>query len=264
MNRSLRPALPLVALALINPFPAKASSLPRLVPSMSALSGQTAERAGQRLNRDAVLPWTARNASPVPRTPFRYRLPAAMTKRQGYSLDWAGGALHVVSSRAKSARKEVTTAPYNYGRFAVIETNADVSQSIGRQDSVSLGLAYALERRRPSYFVGLHNLYRTQDAAVSVSWVHDDRFRVSASLFKTAPIGGRSVAERQVELAGGAPFAARGYALTASFSASRNPDPLLVGVDVRSQRYSPLDAGLIGTSSGRRDARIGVFLRRSF
>jgi hypothetical protein len=264
MHNSLIPALPLATLALLNPSPAPARSLPKLVPSMSALSGQTAKRTEQRLNHVAVLPGKPRNASPIPPTPFRYRLPIAMTKRQGYSLDWEGGALHVVTSRAKSARKEVTTAPFNYGRFSVIESNADISQSIGRQDRVSLGVAYALERRRPAYFVGSHNLYRTQDAAVSVSWTHEDRFRMSGSLFKTASIGGRSIAERLVDLAGGAPLAAQGYALTASFSPSRNPDLFVFGVDVRRQRYSPVDTGLIGASSGKKDALIGVFLRRSF
>jgi hypothetical protein len=264
MNRSQMRALPLAALALTTPLVASAKSLPKLVPSMSGLSPRTFERVGQRLNRDVVLPGKAVKASPMPITPFRYRLPGASAKRQGYSLDWTDGSLRFDTARAKAARKEVTTAPLNYDRFLVIEANLSVSQMMGPRDSLAFGVAYVLERRRPSYFVGSHNLYRTQDAALSLSWTHDDLVRLAGGLFKTTPIGGRTFAERQVELAGGGPLAAHGYALTANFNPSRNPDQLSLGIDVRSQRYNPVDAGLIDTSSGRNEARVAVFLRRSF
>ena len=137
-------------------------------------------------------------------------------------------------------------------------------QEISGRDSLSVGMSYALENRRPSINIAAHNIYRTGNVATTLSWTHDAGFRLSTSLFATKPVRVSSQPERLVELAGGAPLSAQGASLTASFSPSHDPVKLNYGIDLRSQRISPSDAALFGAPSGRSDARFEFFLRKSF
>ena len=198
--------------------------------------------------------------------PFRFHLlvGAATVKSRSFVHDWGNGSLSLNTIRAKSARRGNGIQPFNFNRFSTWNADAELVQDIDSHESLSLGASYVHERRRPSFSVAAHNTYKTNNLAVTLGWTHDDSFRMDVSVFSSMLNRTRSTAERVVELAGGAPFATSGLALTAGFSAARNPEKLSFGVDLRRQHLAQSDAGLIGTSSGRDEARARLFVRSSF
>jgi hypothetical protein len=198
--------------------------------------------------------------------PFRFRLLTGATKIKSHHLvfGWGSGAFTVNTVRAKSQRRPDAMSTLNFNRFAVWNTDAGLVQDLDSANNLSLGLSYAQERRRPSFSVAAHNAYKTNNSAITLGWKHEDNLAFDFSLFSTKPNKSRSVSERVVELAGGAPIAARGLALTATFSPTRDPAALSFGIDLRRQQLGHDDAKLIGIASGRNDTRVGLFLRRSF
>lgn len=222
----------------------------------------------QRLNVSppVMLSRTTAARSDLAAAPFSFRLKdgAATIKSRSMSHDWQNGSLTLNVMRARSPRRADDLASFNFNRYSVMAADIGLVEEINGRDSLSFGLSYALENRRPSINIAAHNVYRTANTAATLSWAHDAHFRLSASLFSTAPIKVRSLPERLVELAGGAPLAARGASLTASFSPDHGLADLAYGVDLRRQRLSQSDAVLIGSASGRSDMRIGLFLKKSF
>ncbi len=205
-------------------------------------------------------------ASELAAAPFSFRLvdKAERIKSRSMSHDWQNGSLTLKMMRAKSQRRIDDLPSANLNRYSVIATDMWLVQEISGRDSLSVGMSYALENRRPSINIAAHNIYRTGNVATTLGWTHDSGFRLSTSLFVTKPIRVSSQPERLVELAGGAPLSAQGASLTASFSPSHDSVKLNYGIDLRSQRISPSDASLFGAPSGRSDARFGFFLRKSF
>jgi hypothetical protein len=168
--------------------------------------------------------------------PFRFRLMAgaATIKVSGFAHDWGDGSLSLNTMRVKSSRKAEGIMPFSFNRFSALHVNLGLVQDLNSHDSLSLGASYAQERRRPSFSVAAHNAHKTNNAAITLGWTHDESFRLNASLYSTAPNRARSIQERIVELAGGTPLAARGMALAASFSPNHDPDKFSFGVDLRS------------------------------
>ena len=226
-----------------------------IVPSGAQAQDTTPLAAEQKADR-----------SELASAPFSFRLveKAATIKARSMSHDWQDGSLTLNMMRAKSLRKQNDLPSLNFNRYWVIATDIGLVREISGRDSISASLSYALESRRPSITVAAHNYYRTNDIAVNLGWVHDSTFRLSASLFATKPMTQRSTPERLVEIAGGAPLSANGVSMTASFSPTHDPAAFSYGVDITGQRIGQNDAALFGTTSGRSDARLWLFLRKSF
>jgi hypothetical protein len=227
---------------------------------------ETARIERLSMSSDVVLSPAHSDGSDLAVAPFAFRLldGAAFIKSRSMSLDWQTGSLTLNIMRAKSLSRSHDLVSFNFNQFAVMVADIGLVKELDGRDSLSIGTSYALENRRPSINIAAHNIYRTSNAAVTLGWTHDGNFRLSSSLYSTAPVKVRSQPERLVELAGGAPLAARGLSLTASFSPDHDPTHLSYGLDLRAQRLAPSDAQLVGSSSARSDARIGIFLRKSF
>lgn len=178
--------------------------------------------------------------------------------------DWENSALNLRLQRTKSIRHPYEQPTLSYNRFALWSTDVALDQHFGTRDTVTQALSYDLQRRRPAYYLGIRNNYRTDIRAAALQWTHDQRWRIAVGLFDTQANAARSGIERSVELAGGAPLAARGTSLSASFSPSGNPDAFSVGFDLRQQRHSARDTSLLGNPSGRGDTRATFSIRRSF
>lgn len=206
------------------------------------------------------------NRSELASAPFSFRLveKAATIKARSMSHDWQDGSLTLDIMRAKSQRRQDDLPATNFNRYSVMATDIGLVQDVSGRDSVSFGLSYALENRRPSINIAAHNIYRTSNVAATFGWTHDSKFRLATSLFATKPTNARSAPERLVEIAGGAPFSAEGVSLTASFSPTSDPAKFSYGIDIKSQKMSQSDADLFGARSGRSDMRLGLFLRKSF
>ena len=198
--------------------------------------------------------------------PFNFRLveKAATIKARSMSYDWQDASLTLNMMRAKSQRRQTDLPSLNFNRYWVIATDIGLVREISGRDSISASLSYALESRRPSIAVAAHNYYRTNDVAVNLGWLRDSKFLLSASLFATKPMTQRSTPERLVEIAGGAPLSAQGISMAASFSPTHDPAALSYGMDITGQRIGQKDAALFNAPAGRSDARIALFLRKSF
>jgi hypothetical protein len=198
--------------------------------------------------------------------PFSFRLVenAATIKKRSMSHDWQDGSLTLNIMRAKSQRRSNDLPSPNFNRYSVMATDIRIVREVNGRDSISAGLSYALENRRPSINIAAHNIYRTGNMAATLGWTRDSAFRLAASLFSTEPITQRSDPERLVQIAGGAPLSAQGISLTASFSPTRDLASFSYGVDIRNQQMSQSDAALFGAPVGRSEARLGFFLRKSF
>lgn len=216
--------------------------------------------------RPSLLSPIAPLRSELAAAPFSFRLvdKAERIKSRSMSHDWQNSSLTLKTMRAKSQRRLDDLPSAKLNRYSVMATDIGFVQEISGRDSLSVGMSYALENRRPTINIAAHNIYRTSNIAATLGWTRDSKFRLSASLFASKPNNLRSHPERLVELAGGAPLSAQGISLTASYSPSRNPMKLSYGIDLKSQRISPSDATLFGAASGRSDSRLGLFLRKSF
>lgn len=226
-----------------------------IVPSGAQAQDATPLAAEQKADR-----------SELASAPFSFRLveKAAIIKARSISHDWQDGSLTLNIMRAKSQRRQDDLPSTNFNRYSVMATDIGMVQEVSGRDSVSFGLSYALENRRPSINIAAHNIYRTSNVAATLGWTHDSKFRLATSLFATKQTNTRSTPERLVEIAGGAPFSTQGVSLTASFSPTTDPAKFSYGIDIRSQKMSQSDATLFGASSGRSDARVGIFLRKAF
>ncbi|WP_411291482.1 hypothetical protein [Sphingorhabdus sp.] len=189
---------------------------------------------------------------------------AATIKKRSMSHDWQDSSLTVKIVRAKSQRWSNDLTSPNFNRYSVMATDIGMVQEVSGRDSISAGLSYALENRRPSINIAAHNIYRTGNIAATLGWTRHSAFRLSTSVFSTEPITQRSDPERLVEIAGGAAVSAQGVSLTASFSPIRDFANFGYGLELRNQLISQRDAALFGGSSGRSDARLAIFLRKSF
>ncbi len=189
---------------------------------------------------------------------------AGQKKLEVFGKDWGDGALNLRWLRTKSTRHPYEQPALSYNRFALWSADVALDQHFGTRDTVTLALSYDLQRRRPAYYFGARNIYRTESRSAALQWTHDQRWRVAIGLFDIHANAARSGIERSVELAGGAPLAVRGTSLSASFSPSGNPDVFSVGFDLRQQRHSARDANLLGNPSGRSDTRALFSIRRSF
>ncbi len=257
------PIYPAVLVAISCFAPLSASAKP------TSLSDQTlilTKNGSNRLSKIGEIQAENSGATDLAVAPFRFRLLTGTTKIRTHhiTLSWGSGALTLNTVRAKSPRRPDAMAVLNFNRFAVWNTDAGVVQDLDSANSLSLGLSYAQERRRPSFSVAGHNSYKTNNSAITLGWKREDSFALNASLFSTKPNRSRSLNERIVELAGGAPITARGMALTATFGSTHDPAALSFGIDLRRQQLGLNDAKLIGIASARKDTRVGLFLARSF
>ena len=199
--------------------------------------------------------------------PFRARLvdKAATIKARSMSYDWNDGSLTVNIMRAKSQRRQYDLPGFNFNRYSVMATDVGLVEEVSGQDSISAGLSFALENRRPSINIAAHNIYRTSNLAATLGWAHNSTFRLDANLFATKPMTQRSDPERLVEIAGGAPFSTSGVSLIASFSPMHDLTKFSYGAEMTSQRVSQRDSALLfGAPSQRSDIRMGLFVRKSF
>ena len=189
---------------------------------------------------------------------------AGPKKLEVLGKDWGDGALNLRLLRTKSIRHLYEQPALSHNRLALWSFDVALDQHIGTRDTVTLALSYDLQRWRPAYYLGTRNIYRTDIRSAALQWTHDQRWRIAVGFFDTQANAARSGIERSVELAGGAPLAARGTSLSASFSPSGNPDIFSVGFDLRQQRHSARDASLLGDPFGRSDTRAMFRIRRSF
>lgn len=261
--------LPLAVLALVNPstLNAQGSDLP-----ISYHLSTT--RIGHFAPRTAVSPRISTKLAPsgvigvdadLPEAPYHSRLlsGASVPKMKTFSTDWINGTLTFSTTRAKSLRDIYASKLSGFKRFSAAEANIGIVEAVGPRDTLALSASYALERRRPSLFLGQHNVYHSQDMAITTFWTHDKQFGLGISAFDVHPNGTRNNLERVVEVGGGAPLAVRGLALYASFSPMHNLQTFSIGFDVRQQQRSTRDAELIGPSSTRSETRLALVLRHA-
>jgi hypothetical protein len=243
-------------------------AMDRAIFAFTALAITTAVAPSGAQAQDAKQVEAEPNAdrSKLASAPFSFRLveKAATIKARSISHDWQDGSLTLNIMRAKSQRRRDDLPSTNFNRYSVMATDIGMVQEVSGRDSVSFGLSYALENRRPSINISAHNIYRTSNVAATLGWTHDSKFRLATSLFATKPTNTRSTPERLVEIAGGAPFSTQGVSLTASFSPTSDPAKSSYGIDIRSQKMSQSDATLFGAPSGRSDPRVGIFLHKAF
>lgn len=244
-----------------------AAVMPPAVQARHSRRIETAQQVGvQRTSSllSPAVPLTLQDA--LPPAPFNARLidRAATIKTRSASHDWLDGSLTLNIMRVKSQRLPGDLPALNFNRYAAMATDIGMVRDISGRDTLSLGLSYALENRRPSMNIAAHNIYRTSNVAATLGWTHDSAFRLSTSLFATKPNYSRSMPERLLELAGGAPLSAQGVSLTASFSPVREQARLNYGIDIKRQNIASGDAGLFGAPSGHSDTRFGLFVRTSF
>lgn len=269
MRRTMFFALPLAAMIMIQPAMAAAKRAVTPVsfrlPSAHADPSPDPQMRKPFLARIANDPRDGDAVARLPEPPFRARLLASgrQPKIQSFALNWDSGGVVLDTLRTKSVPR--TEGPgLAYNRFSAARLDAGLVQSLGQDDSFALSASYGLERRRPSLFVGAHNIYRTENRSITASWTHDDRLHISLSAFATRPSRIRNDVERLVELAGGAAPAVRGLSISAIANPDGDAGHLSYGVEVRRQSYIDGDAGRIGVLPGRNDARIAFVLRRGF
>lgn len=228
--------------------------------------GQTVQAERLSLLPPAVLSPGNTDRSELTAAPFSFRFVdnAATIKKRSMSHDWQDSSLTVKIVRAKSQRRSNDLPSPNFNRYSVMATDIGMVQEVSGRDSISAGLSYALENRRPSINIAAHNIYRTGNIAATFGWTRDSAFRLATSVFSTEPITQHSDPERLVEIAGGSPLSTQGVSLTASFSPIRDLANFSYGLELRNQLIAQRDAALFGGSSGRSDARLAVFLRKSF
>jgi hypothetical protein len=256
--------LPLLGAAFASDVAARSPAIPNMVADMAAMPDARLKLSSARFIRDVA------QIAPLPpvvstlASPVDFRTTSGLDKRRSYTVQWEGFTFSANATRTKSPRQEITTAPFSYNRFSVIKADAVAAKSLGAHDRLTLGTNLIVERRRPSYFLGGHNLYRTVEHAVSLEWDHDDHIRLTGTRFAIAPAGSRSTVDRQVELASGSQLAKSGHALTMSVSPKAGFEALSFGVDLCRERYSAMDAALVAASPERSHMRVTLFLRRLF
>jgi hypothetical protein len=270
MDRKTIAALPLIALALANPASLYAKDSNRSIsyhlsaatnrtPALHAIFNPLIDKESARLRAiDVVVN--------LPEAPYHARLLAGanVPKEKSFSYSWGDGAIMFGTARTKSLHNIFGSKLSGINRFSVAEAKIGVFEEIGSRDSLAFSASYGLERRRPSLFLGRHNVSRSQDMAFSTSWTHDDQFRLGISGFDTRPNKTRDDLERIVELGGGAPLAVRGLAITASISPVHNLQAFSIGLDVRQQQHSARDAAVIGPLANRSETRWALVLHRAF
>lgn len=202
--------------------------------------------------------------TPATQDRARWLIAAREPKTAARELDWGSGSLTLRLLRAKSSRQPYETSALTNNRFALWSADVSLDQDLGRRDTLSLTGSLDIQRRRPAYYLGTRNIYHTQIRAASVQWTHDRHWRLSLGLFDRSAGSARSVIERTVELAGGAPLVTRGMSLSAGFSPSDDPERLSLGLDLRRERYSVRDARLLGHGRVQAESRVGIFVQRAF
>ncbi len=202
----------------------------------------------------------------LPEAPYHARLLAGanVPKEKSFSYNWGDGAVVLGTMRTKSLRNIYGSKLSGINRFSAAEAKIGIFEEIGPRDNLAFSASYGLERRRPSLFLGRHNVSRSQDVAFSTLWTHDDQLRFGISGFDIRPNKMWSDLERIVELGGSAPLAVRGLALTASSSPTRNLQTFSIGFDLRQQQHSARDAEVIGALANRNETRLAFVLHRSF
>jgi hypothetical protein len=202
----------------------------------------------------------------LPEAPYYARLfSGTSTPNEKFFIsNWSDGAIMFSATRTRSLRKFYGSKVPSINRFSAAEAQIGVIEHVGPNDSVELSTSYVLERRRQSLFVGRHNVFGTQDVALTTSWTHDGEFRMSISGFDTRPTKVRGNLARIVELGGGAPLAVRGFALSASLSPTQSLQTFAIGLDVRRLQHSTRDAEVIGALANRNETRWAVTLHRAF
>lgn len=176
-------------------------------------------------------------------------------KSRSAGTAWTGGGFKLTAMRGRSVPANSAAQTFEYRRFGLIAFGLGAAQEVSARDLLTLGATYAVERRRAAFIVAPRRSYRTDERAVALHWIRDDRFDLGATLFDTGPAKRRSPVERIAELAGGAPRAVRGWGLTASVHPAGDPKRLSVGIDFRAQRDRDVQ---------HKDARVQIFLRQKF
>ena len=107
-----------------------------------------------------ALPQDHSGRSELATAPFSFRLvdKAERIKTRWMSHDWQNGSLTLKMMRAKSQRRIDDLPSANLNRYSVIATDMGLVQEISGRDSLSVGMSYALENRRPSINIAAHNI----------------------------------------------------------------------------------------------------------
>lgn len=176
-------------------------------------------------------------------------------KSRSAGTEWTGGGFKLTAMRARSVPANSAAQSFEYRRFGLMALGLRAAQQVSARDTLTLGATYAVERRRPGFIVARRRNYRTDQRAVELHWIRDNRFDLGATLFDTGPAKRRSPVERIAELAGGASHSARGWGLAASVHPAGDPERLSIGIDFRQQQDRDLQ---------RPDARVQIFLRQKF
>jgi hypothetical protein len=209
---------------------------------------------------------TQANSPDLTVPPFSGRLfdNADTVKTRAMMHDWQDGYLMINATRAKSTFSSNDRSSPGFRRYSAMATDIGIVREISGRESISAGLSYALESRRPGFNIAAHNVYRTGNMAATLAWTRDSAFRLGTSIYTTRPLARRNVPERLVEIAGDAPLSAHGVSLTASHSPIHNLTKLRFGIELKGQRMSEGDAAILGRPKGRSDARVALFYRKSF
>ena len=272
MNRSKAAITTIIPVILFLAGTVRAEPITTQDPAFSLKPGtpKTVRRAsdpGRELlvkDLDDARPERLRNVTPAARDRGQLLIASQTPKMAVHSLDWGNGALTLHLLRTKSLRQPFEKRALTHHRFAIWSVDASFDQTLGSRDMLSLLASYDWQRRRPAYYLGTRNIYRTEGRSVAVQWTHDQRWLASLGYSGQRAGSAHSALERGVELAGGALPSRRGANLLASFSPTGDAEALALGLDLRRERYSARDADLLGNGSAHTGTRAAVFVQRSF
>lgn len=241
--------------AVLFPFASLAQEAsPSIAVTHAALGASERQNGGRPPT--AILPPPSPSSQPVDVSlPTIDRAALGPVKSRSAGTEWPGGGFKLTALRARSLPATAAAQSFEYRRFGLMALGLGAAQQISARDTLTLGASYAIERRRPGFIVARRRNYRTDQRAVELHWIRDDRFDLGATLFDTGPARHRSSVERIAELAGGASRSVRGWGLTASVHPAGNPERLSVGIDFRQQQDRDFQ---------RPDARAQIFLRQKF
>lgn len=195
--------------------------------------------------------------------PFRSGVTTAMTKPKIAVFTGERGAATISFAviRSKAVRIDGLSS-FAHPRFSSMEAVARFEVQLGNSGVVNLSGNWALERRRPSFEAGSHSQYKNVGRALTLTWTHDEKLRLSLGAFDIGPSGHRSNLERFANLAAGGPRASKGVGISIECLAGADSDQFSFGLELKQTRSE------VSHSEGqvifRPEGRISTFLMAKF
>ena len=121
---------------------------------------------------------------------------------------------------------------------ATMAVGAAVEIDLGKTDTIGLFGNWTKERRKAITTLPSRKHFTSDLQSIGLSWSHDDMFNASLARFAAGPSGRRTPNEYMVDLAGGAPKKATGFAFTLASIPQTGHPHITYGFDVRQQHVA--------------------------